>query len=107
MAWKDYTPAVVSSAPLSFRSFAHSDLERRIAYDGAKLKVQWRMKLRPSAIVFLVFVGLSRAMCAQQGKTPTLDEILQRLEANLSHYDKSVPNLFCDEHVVSQMRPAA
>jgi len=34
---------------------------------------------------------------------PTLDEILHRLEANLNHYDTSVPSLFCDEHVVSQM----
>ncbi len=34
-------------------------------------------------------------------KPPNLGEILQRLEANLNHYDAGVPSLFCDEHVVS------
>lgn len=37
---------------------------------------------------------------------PTLDEILQRLDANLNHYDTSVPSLFCDEHVISQVEPS-
>lgn len=41
-------------------------------------------------------------MGAQQKKTPTLDEILGRLEVNLKRYDAGVPSLFCDEHVVSQ-----
>jgi len=44
-------------------------------------------------------------MCAQRAKMATLEEILQRLEANLNHYDTSVPNLFCDEHVISQVEP--
>ncbi|HUZ93777.1 MAG TPA: hypothetical protein VMU57_02585 [Edaphobacter sp.] len=33
---------------------------------------------------------------------PTLDEILQRLDANLSYYDTGVPSFFCEEHVVSE-----
>jgi hypothetical protein len=36
---------------------------------------------------------------------PTRDNILQQLESNLQHYDKDVPSLFCDEHVVSQVTP--
>ena len=46
-------------------------------------------------------------MVAQQAKTPTADEILHRLEANLNHYDKSLPSLFCDEQVVSRVEPGA
>jgi len=34
-----------------------------------------------------------------------LEEILQRLEANLNHYDTGLPSLFCDEHVISQVEP--
>lgn len=40
---------------------------------------------------------------AQQAATLTLDEILLRLEDNLDHYDKQVPNFFCNEHVVSSL----
>ncbi|HZY63576.1 MAG TPA: hypothetical protein VFE38_13735 [Edaphobacter sp.] len=37
---------------------------------------------------------------------PTLDQILERLQANLNHYDTNVPSLFCDEHVISsQVEP--
>lgn len=45
--------------------------------------------------------GLPSGLDAQQTKTPTLGEILERLEANLNHYDASVPSFFCDEHAVS------
>ncbi len=34
-----------------------------------------------------------------------MEEILQRLDTNLSHYDTHVPSLFCDERVLSQIRP--
>lgn len=37
---------------------------------------------------------------------PTLDEILQKLEANLDRYDSSVPSFFCDEHVASRVFPS-
>lgn len=40
---------------------------------------------------------------ARQVRKPTLNEILQRLEANLNHYDAAVPSLFCDEHVISRV----
>lgn len=40
-----------------------------------------------------------------KAKTPTLDEILQRLDVNLSHYDAHVPSLFCNEHVLSLVKP--
>jgi hypothetical protein len=39
----------------------------------------------------------------QQARPPSLDEILVRLEGNLNHYDKQVPNFFCNEHVVSSL----
>lgn len=56
-----------------------------------------------SAVVFLLF---SSALCAQEATTPTLGEILDRLEANLNHFDAGVPNLYCDEHIVaSQVQP--
>jgi hypothetical protein len=58
-----------------------------------------------TAISLVVFLGFSSALCAQRTKIPTLEEILQRLEASLNHYDTSVPSLFCDEHVVSQVEP--
>jgi hypothetical protein len=58
-----------------------------------------------TAISLVAFLGLSSALSAQQPKTPTLEEILQRLEANLDHYDTGVPSFFCDEHVISQVEP--
>jgi hypothetical protein len=39
----------------------------------------------------------------EQATPPSLDEILLRLEGNLNHYDKEVPNFFCNEHVVSSL----
>ena len=57
-----------------------------------------------SAVVLVIaFLGPSLGSRAQRVERPTLNEILQRLQENLSHYDKSVPSFFCDEHVVSQM----
>jgi hypothetical protein len=56
-----------------------------------------------TVISLVASFGFSSALCAQQAKMPTLNEILQRLEANLNHYDTSVPSLFCDEHVISQV----
>jgi hypothetical protein len=55
--------------------------------------------------LLLALLALSASLSAQPPKPPTLDEILQRLESNLQHYDKAVPSLFCDEHVVSQVTP--
>jgi hypothetical protein len=54
-----------------------------------------------TAISLVAFLGFSSALCAQRAKTPTLGEILQRLDANLNHYDTVVPSFFCDEHVLS------
>jgi hypothetical protein len=58
-----------------------------------------------TAISLVAFLGCSSALSAQRAKTPTLQEIVQRLEANLNHYDTGVPSLFCDEHVISQVEP--
>lgn len=55
-----------------------------------------------TAISLIAFLGVSTALCAQRTKTPTMEEILQRLEANLNHYDTRLPSIFCDEHVISQ-----
>lgn len=61
-----------------------------------------------AAIVALAgFLGCSAAFCAQRARQPTLDEILARLDANLHHYDATVPSLFCSEHAVSQVWPGA
>jgi hypothetical protein len=72
----------------------------------AHRQVRGAMSFKLSAAIALVgLVGVSSAMGAQKAKTPTLDEILQRLEANLNHYDTALPNLFCDEHVISRIEP--
>jgi hypothetical protein len=52
-------------------------------------------------ILFLPLIAAFHSALAQMAATPTLDEILLRLEGNLNHYDEQVPNFFCDEHVVS------
>lgn len=57
----------------------------------------------PSAIVAFVVLFGAPALYAQRPNTPTLSEILQRLEANLDHFDTSVPSFFCDEHVISKV----
>ncbi|MGA3133504.1 MAG: hypothetical protein ABSD59_22145 [Terracidiphilus sp.] len=59
-----------------------------------------------AAISFVALLAFSSALSAQRPKTPTLGEILDRLEANLNYYDARLPSLFCDEHVVSsQVEP--
>jgi len=59
-----------------------------------------------TVISVVALFGFSSALHAQRAKAPTLEEILERLEANLNHYDSSVPSFFCDEHVLSQVEPA-
>ena len=55
-----------------------------------------------STVISLVaLLACSSALVAQRAKAPTLEEILDRLEANLNHYDARVPSLFCDERVVA------
>jgi len=58
-----------------------------------------------TAISLAALFGLSSTLCAQPAKTPTLVEILRRLEANLNRYDTGLPSIFCDEHAVSQVKP--
>lgn len=53
------------------------------------------------AISLVALLGFSSALGAQRTKAPTLDYILEQLEANLNHYDAHVPSLFCNEHVIS------
>jgi hypothetical protein len=57
------------------------------------------------ALLLVALLGVSSALGAQQAKPPTLNEILERLEANLNHYDTRLPSLFCDEHAISRMWP--
>jgi hypothetical protein len=51
---------------------------------GAHEKMRSAMTSRTSstAISLVAFFGFSSVLCAQQAKTPTLQEILQRLEAS-------------------------
>jgi hypothetical protein len=53
------------------------------------------------ALLLIVSIGGLPVGLAVQSSTPTLDEILSRLETNLSRYDRQVPDFFCNEHVVS------
>lgn len=71
------------------------------------------MSLRRSsaAILFVALpgvltLGISPAVVAQKTRAPALDEILKRLEENLNRYDKGLPSLFCEEHVVSRIEPS-
>jgi len=64
-----------------------------------------RLDYRFASPVFLgILIAFSHA-AAQQTQPPMLDEVLQKLEANLDHYDSSIPSLFCDEHVASKISP--
>jgi len=67
----------------------------------------WRStKGRWIAVVLLLCVPVGfGAAVAQQTKTPTLTEILQRLEDNLHRYNTLVPSFFCDEHAVATTSP--
>src|ERR1035437_1319064 len=61
----------------------------------------------PHALAKLLAAALLLAhpAFAQRPHAPALEEILQRLEANLNDYDTKVPSFFCDEHVVSNVYP--
>jgi hypothetical protein len=56
---------------------------------------------KSTAALLVAWLAFSSALCAQQPKTPTLDEILTRLDANLNNFDTRLPSIFCDEHVLS------
>jgi hypothetical protein len=58
---------------------------------------------RLQIILLVQFTVALHLALAQQVPPPALDEILLRLESNLDHYDKQVPNFFCNEHVVSSL----
>jgi hypothetical protein len=58
-----------------------------------------------AAAVFGAWAALCPAL-AQPAQSPTIDDILERLQSNLDHYDNAVPSFFCDEHVVSQVFPS-
>ena len=59
----------------------------------------------PRAVSLAAWFAVGPGLWAQKGTAPALDEMLRRLDANLSYYDTHVPSLFCDEHVVSQVTP--
>jgi hypothetical protein len=60
-----------------------------------------------AAVLLLALPGFSSSLYAQPKAEATLEEILERLDANLHHYDTAVPSFFCDEHAVSKMWPRA
>jgi hypothetical protein len=68
--------------------------------------MEGRCRTRPHRFPIILLVQFTVAfhlVLAQQAPPPTLDEILLRLDGNLNHYDKEVPNFFCNEHVVSSL----
>jgi hypothetical protein len=67
--------------------------------EGRRQARHYRLQI----ILLFNFIGAFHSALAQQTATPTLDEILLRLENNLDHYDKRVPNFFCNEHIVSSL----
>jgi hypothetical protein len=70
---------------------------------GGWMERPWTRRYRLPIILLLPLIAALPSALAQQAATLTLDEILLRLEGNLSHYDKQVPNFFCNEHVVSSL----
>lgn len=54
-------------------------------------------------IVLLLSLAASSCEILAQKTPPTLDTILQRLESNRDHYDKQVPDFFCNEHTESSL----
>jgi len=66
-----------------------------------------RWTIGPAALAAAALAGFAPAWAAQQAGKPALQDILQRLEANLHHYDAAVPSLFCDEHATSSVWPGA
>ncbi|HEY9138227.1 MAG TPA: hypothetical protein VIM67_08150 [Terriglobus sp.] len=42
-----------------------------------------------------------------QTAPPSLDDVLQKLEANLQRYDTNLPSLFCDESITSKVVPSS
>jgi hypothetical protein len=42
------------------------------------------------------------ATALAQTPTPALDQLLSRVEINTEQYKATVPNFFCDEHIISQ-----
>lgn len=59
---------------------------------------------RFAAVLLLPLLALVPSAPAQQS-APSLEEILNQLESNLRHYEDTVPSLFADEQVVSQVIP--
>jgi len=51
--------------------------------------------------VWLITLALGTGVHARCAEKPELHEMLQRLQANLEHYDKALPNLYYEEHIVS------
>ena len=55
------------------------------------------------ALVVLLDLAAFYSAFAQQALSPTLDQILLRLNINLQRYDSQIPSFFCSEHVVSSV----
>jgi len=54
-----------------------------------------------TAVLLIALLWHSPVLSAQQAKTPSLHEILERLDSNLNQYDTGIPSFFCKEHIVS------
>jgi len=64
------------------------------------------VKARAGKIAAVALIGvfaLPVAALAQTASSPALDDVLQRLDANLQRYKAVVPDFFCSEHVVSSI----
>ena len=97
-----------SSSPYSLCGSAHSSprhhaaiIESRIGGMMQERRQTTRHSLQ--AILLIIFAVPLHLALGQSAPPPTLNEILLRLENNLNHYYKDVPNFFCNEHVVSSM----
>lgn len=73
----------------------------RMIGDAPKIRFAMAFRTSSTAISLTAFLLLALALPAQTTKTVTLNEILDRMEANLDNHDAHLPSLFCDEHVIS------
>ena len=84
----------------------HAKFEKgRSQMMGAHQRTRFPMGFRTSSPAFSILALLlfSSTLTAQKSATPTLGEVLDRLEANLNRFDSRVPSLFCDEHIVASV----
>ena len=68
------------------------------------MQERFQTTLHYLSIILLIILTIPLHFAlGQPAPPPSLDEVLIRLEDNLNHYHKDVPDFFCSEHVASSL----